>query len=390
MNGFNTPQHEVADIFNRYGATFRKERKLQLTNHKVMNAIQSFRTAALGGHQDRCSTCKYDRFSYNSCRNRHCPKCQGMNQLKWVEKTAENLFPTNYFHLVFTIPNELNSICLMNKKPMYDALFKAASETIIMLSKQQKHLGATPGITAVLHTWGQNLMEHPHIHMIVTAGGMSVKDKRWVKSKKNFLLPVKVVSKVFRAKFLAKIKQLYQDKELQLEGSIKRLNDKKEFKKLLDIVYEKDWVVYAKKPFNNATHVFKYLGKYTHKIAISNHRIVTIENNEVTFKYKDYADNNTQKIMTIKANEFIRRFLLHTLPKGFCKIRHYGLAANRTKRNNLKIVRKLLNVVHSISLRAKETWQETLIRLTGFDVAVCPNCKTGEMKTIRIIESAYG
>lgn len=390
MNAFTKPQHEVADIFNRYGPTFRKERKLQLSNHKVMNAIQSCRTSALGGHQDRCSDCKYDRFSYNSCRNRHCPKCQGMNQLKWVEKTAENLFPTNYFHLVFTIPSELNSICLMNKKLMYDALFKAASETIIMLSEQEKHLGATPGITAVLHTWGQNLMEHPHIHMIVTAGGLSVKDKRWVKSKKNFLLPVKVVSKVFRGKFLAKIKQLYQAQELQLKGSIKGLNNKKEFKKLLDIVYEKDWVVYAKKPFNNAAHVFKYLGKYTHKIAISNHRIVTIENHEVTFKYKDYADNNTQKIMTIKANEFIRRFLLHTLPKGFCKIRHYGLAANRTKKNNLKIVRKLLNAVHSIYLRTKETWQETLLRLTGFDVAVCPKCKTGEMKTIRIIESAYG
>lgn len=390
MKNITKPKYEVADIFNKYGQTFRQKRKLQLDDHKVMNAIQACRTPDMGGHQDRCTDCKHDRFSYNSCRNRHCPKCQGLNQLKWVEKTTENLFPTNYFHLVFTIPSELNRMCLMNKKLMYDALFKASAETITMLCRQDKHLGATPGITSVLHTWGQNLMEHPHIHMIVTAGGLSVKDNRWIKSKKNFLLPVKVASKVFRGKFLAKIKHLYEQGEFKLKGSIKELNNKKEFKKLLDIVYQKDWVVYAKEPFGNASHVFKYLGKYTHKIAISNHRIVTIENNKVTFKWKDYADNNAQKVMEIDAFEFIRRFLLHTLPKGFCKIRHYGLAANRNKKNNLKTVRKLLNAVNSIFIGTKESWKETLLRLTGFDVAVCPKCKTGQMRTIRIMESAYG
>lgn len=384
MKVLSKPIHEMAEVLHKYGASFRASRKLPLSDHKVMNAIERCRTRDLGGHLDKCSDCDNQRNAYNSCNNRHCPKCQGMNQLKWVDKRAMDLLPIGYFHMVFTIPQELNRLCLMNKKLLYTILFKASAETVTMLTKDQKHLGATPGIISVLHTWGQNLTEHPHVHLIVTAGGVSDRSGKWVNSKKKFFIPVRVLSAVFKGKFLAKLKESYYNGELKLVGSIENLKKENNFKDLLNTVYDKKWVVFAKKPFGNAAHVLKYLGRYTHRIALSNHRIVAMENNTVAFKWKDYADNNKQKVMSLKAHEFIRRFLLHTLPKGFCKIRYYGLSANRNRKNNLRLIRKQLKVPNPVFI--KENWQDLLLRLTNFDVYKCPVCKIGKMNTVMVYD----
>jgi len=309
-----------------------------------------------------------------------------MNQLKWIDKRVTDLLPVNYFHLVFTIPQELNNLCLMNKKVLYGILFRASSETVTMLCADEKHLGAKPGIISVLHTWGQNLMEHPHIHMIVTGGGLSVTTNRWVNSRKKFFIPVKVLSIVFRAKFLSKLKQAYYSDELIIAGKNIVLKKQKHFKYLIDTLYKKPWVVYAKKPLGNAANVLRYLGRYTHRIAISNHRIVDINNGKVAFKWKDYANQNKRKIMTLNANEFIRRFLLHILPKGFCKIRYYGISANRKRKSNTILICKLLKVAIRKSITRKETWQAMLLRLTGYDVIKCPKCEKGQMRTVLVFE----
>ena len=267
MKPYLKPKHEMAEVFSLYGSAYRNSRKLPLLNHKVMNAVQSCRTEALGGHLDKCTKCNYAKNAYNSCRNRHCPKCQGLNQLKWIDKRVNEMLPIGYFHLVFTIPQELNNLCLMNKKVLYGILFKASAETITMLCADKKHLGAKPGIISVLHTWGQNLMDHPHIHMVATSGGLCEKSNKWVQSSKKFFLPVKVVSKVFRGKFLALLKKEFDQKTLKLLGKNKHLNARINFKSLLNILYKKAWVVYAKKPFSNSANLIKYLGKYTHRVA---------------------------------------------------------------------------------------------------------------------------
>lgn len=386
MKAYCKPRYEVADILNQYGQDFRDNRKLHVSSHKVMGAIQTCRTSVLGGHIDRCTDCKYQRNAYNSCRNRHCPKCQGMNQLKWVDKRAMDLLPVNYFHLVFTIPHQLNKLCLINKKVLYTILFKAAAETVTMLAQDKKHLGATVGITSVLHSWGQNLMEHPHVHMIVTGGGVNQQTGQWTKSRKKFFIPVRVLSRVFRGKFLSKLKDAYNDDQLLLVGRISELQNIKHFKALLNTLYEKQWVVYAKKPFGNSASVLKYLGRYTHRIAISNHRIVNIDKGKVAFKWKDYADKNKQKVITIHAGEFIRRFLLHVLPKAFCKIRYYGIIANRNRKTNLAAVRKQFNVAPPINTYKDESWQELLHRLTGFNVNQCPKCKKETMQTLSVLQ----
>jgi len=287
--------------------------------------------------------------------------------------------------LAFTIPCELNPLTLVNQKEMYGILFKAASQTISMLSSQEKHLGASPGCIAVLHTWGQNLMDHPHIHMIVTGGGLSLDGKKWINSSKKFFLPVKVISRVFRGKFLAFLKEGYRDHKLLFEGRVKALKQENEFKKLLDVLYEKQWVVYAKKPFGNAAKVLKYLGRYTHRIAISNHRIKSIENNKVCFKWKDYSDKSKVKITSLKSEEFIRRFLLHVLPKSFFKIRYYGLLGSSVKKVNLELCCKLLGVKSFLVKNVALSWQELLLKLTGFDVNKCPYCKIGQMIAVRAI-----
>ncbi|MCG8311418.1 MAG: IS91 family transposase, partial [Cytophagales bacterium] len=343
------------------------------------------RTAVLGGHIEQCNECGRQRNTYNSCRNRHCPKCQGLDQLKWLEKRKQELLPINYFHLVFTIPSELNYLVWINQKVLYTILFKAASQTITMLARQDKHLGANPGCIAMLHTWGQNLMDHPHIHMIVTGGGLAPDGKKWIHSSKKFFIPVRIIARVFRGKYLAFFKQAYYNNEIFFQAKTAHLKNHKQFKQTLDSVYKKQWVVYAKKPFSNPAKVLTYLGKYTHRIAISNHRILSMENNRICFKWKDYQDNNKQKVMNLNPNEFIRRFLLHILPTGFFKIRYYGLLASRNKKHNLIICCKLLNVVYKLNKLDAQTWQKLLLKSTGFDVNKCPYCKKGQMKIIGLI-----
>lgn len=388
MEKYTRPKIEVADIFNKYGADYREKHKLPLQSLKAMSAIESCRTIALGGHIDQCEYCGHERNSFNSCRNRHCPKCQGMEQIKWLEKRKRELLPVKYFHLVFTIPSELNRLTLVNQKVLYGILFKASTETINMLSDQKKHLGAKPGCIAILHTWGQNLMEHPHVHVLVTGGGLSQDGKKWINSKKNFFIPVKVMSMVFRGKLLYYFRKAYISNQLVFEGEVMKLRKEADFKKLLDILYQKQWVVYAKKPFGNAGKVLHYLGRYTHRIAISNHRIKMLKDDKVSFRWKDYADNNKPKLMTLQVHEFIRRFLLHVLPSGFFKIRYYGLLSSRNKRSNIEICRKLLGVITEFINKTKQTWQELLFEYTGIDVDVCPVCKKGRMKLIKVLGDA--
>lgn len=374
------PLIKVSDVFNKYGSSYKEKHLLPLHHHKVMNAIATCRTSVQGGHKQKCNDCGHERILFNSCRDRHCPTCQGTEQQKWVEKRQQEILPVKYFHLVFTIPSELNHLTLINKKVMYDILFKAASETISMLALDNKYLGAKPGFITVLHTWGQNLMEHPHIHMIVTGGGITSDGKQWKQGKKNFFLPVKVMSKVFRGKFLSFLKLAYKEKNLLLEGNSKILRYEKEFNNLLSALYAKPWVVYAKKPFGNIGKVFAYLGKYTHRIAISNYRIVKMEGSKVSFTWKDYADNNKQKVMILNAEEFIRRFLLHVLPSGFFKIRYYGLFCNRCKRNNLVLCRKFLKEKINSIIKVNEEIKSLF--------HICPRCK-GQMEIVMVLPRPF-
>lgn len=370
---------EVADVLNKYGEAYRGIYKLPYHKLKVMRDIEQCRTAEMGGHVEKCTDCGHIRISYNSCRNRHCPKCQNIAKEKWLDNRKRDILPIKYFHVVFTIPKELNDLTLINKKEIYSLLFKSTSETLYELSKDKKYLGAEIGYISILHTWGQNLMYHPHIHGIVTGGGLSKDRQKWKSVKGDFFIPVKGLSEMFKGKFLDYLKELNKNKKLKFTGKIKSLSLKSEFQKQIDNLYRKDWVVYCKKPFKNAENVIEYLGRYTHRIAISNNRIINMNKDKVTFKWRDYKDKNKNKLMTITAFEFIRRFLLHVLPRRFVKIRHYGILSNRNRNKKLKTCKRLLKVKNSY--RKEETWQELILRLTGIDYRKCPCCGNGKMKT---------
>ena len=357
---------EAADIFRRYGPSYRDAHKLPLNHLRALHAIEICRTAGLGGRVDECEECGHLKISYNSCRNRHCPKCQFLKKEKWVEARGKELLPIEYFHVVFTLPDELNPLALRNREVLYNILFKAASETLTQLAK--KRLGVKTGFIAVLHTWGQNLMDHPHLHCIVSGGGLH--EGKWISSKRRFLFPVKVLSPLFKGKFLFFLKIAYEADELQCVGE--------DFTTFLSGLYAKKWVVYCRPPFNGPETVLGYLGRYTHRVAIANHRILSMENGKVSFMWKDYADGSKQKVMTLDAFEFIRRFLLHVLPDGFVKIRHYGLLSNRNRKACLEICRTLLGVKEP-DPAPSETWQESLLRITGVDVTRCPLCQ-GQMR----------
>ena len=357
---------EVADIFRIHGPSYRETHKLPLNQLRTMHAIETCRTAELGGHIDACEECGHTKISYNSCRNRHCPKCQFLKKEKWVEARGKELLPIEYFHVVFTLPEKLRSLALRNSEVIYNILFKAASETLADCARTR--LGVQIGSTDILHTWGQNLMNHPHVHCIVTGGGLS--QGTWISSKRRFLFPVKVLSPLFKGKFLFFLRKAYEAGELQGMGE--------EFATFLSGLYAKKWVVYCRPPFNGPETVLGYLGRYTHRVAIANHRILGMENGKVSFMWKDYADGSTQKVMTLDAFEFIRRFLLHVLPDGFVKIRHYGLLSNRNRKACLEICRALLGVTEP-EPAPSETWQEALVRITGVDVTRCPLCQ-GQMR----------
>jgi hypothetical protein len=371
---------EIQDIFSDFGMEFQKDHKLSPQQQKAMRDIGNCRSAALGGHVDQCESCGHIEISYNSCRNRHCPKCQNLNRERWLIDREQELLDVGYFHIVFTIPATLNPIALRNQKTIYNMLFRAASESLRELAVDSKYLGADIGVLAVLHTWGQNLMEHPHIHCLVPGGGLSPDGLRWINSSKKFFIPVKVLSRKFRGKFLAFLKEAMQNGVLEFIGQITYLNDPSNFRALVDSLYQTEWVVYSKKPFASAAHVLGYLGRYTHRVAISNHRIVSCKKgidgcpSEVTFKYRDYRDNK-QKLMTITAQEFIRRFLLHILPSRFTKVRYYGIFGNRVRKIKIRVCQKLLNM--KLKPYLKLTTRELIIRLTGKDPGLCPACQTG-------------
>jgi hypothetical protein len=367
---------EIQDIFLKYGKNYLTNHNLTLVQHKAMSAIQKCRTSQLGGHKEVCDSCGHSRISYNSCRNRHCPKCQALAKERWIENQKSNLLDIGYFHVVFTIPDTLNLIVYQNQETLYGLLFKTVSETLAELAADKKYLGARLGYTCVLHTWGQNLMHHPHIHCIVPAGGLSPIGK-WVNSRKKFFIPVKVLSRKFRGKFLYHLKQLYDQTQLEFHGSQKLFAEDKEFEKLLSSLYSKEWIVYCKPPFKNASCVVEYLGRYTHRVAISNSRIVSIKDGNVTFKWRDYKDSSKSKLMTLSADEFIRRFLIHILPSRFMKIRHYGLLGNRNKNTKLKICKQLTNT--PILSKEKISTLQLILKLTGKDLSKCPHCGSDKL-----------
>jgi hypothetical protein len=339
---------EVADIFRAAGSAYRAAQAGHLSLHqlKVMAAIEQCRTAALGGHVDACDDCGFVRIAYNSCRNRHCPKCQGAAARTWLAERQADLLPVGYFHVVFTLPAEIAAIAFHNKAIVYDLLFRAASETMMTIAADAKHLGARIGITAVLHTWGSALTHHPHIHMIVPGGGFSLDGQRWVSSRPAFLLPVRVLGMLFRRLFLTRLLELHAASRLQFFGEQIGLGDQRAFHRHLAPVRKKRWVVYAKPPFAGPDAVLAYLSRYTHRVAISNRRLISLGETGVTFRYKDYRRDGAKRhrTMTLQVDEFIRRFLLHVLPKGFHRIRHYGLLASAGRRTNVARARELLAV----------------------------------------------
>ena len=363
---------EVQDIIKKYGKEYKEKHKMLPHVAKAMGAIEKCRTAELGAHIDVCDNCGHEKISYNSCRDRHCPKCQSIAREKWIYNREFDLLNVKYFHVVFTIPSELYLIAYQNQSKVYKILFKAVSETLEELAEDKKYLGAQIGFMEVLHTWGQTIVYHPHIHTIVPAGGID-KLGKWRNSKKKFFIPVKVLSRKFRGKYLYYLKH----EKLEFYGENKYLKIPNNFEELIAKMYTKEWVSYCKEPFKDAKSVIRYLGRYTHRVAISNNRIVKEENGEVTFKYRDYKDNKKIKEMTIKAEEFIRRFLMHILPPRFMKIRHYGLLGNRNKKTKLAICKKLTNTANLEKLEISTL--EILKKTLGVDFNLCPVCKKGHL-----------
>ncbi|TQN59120.1 IS91 family transposase [Agrobacterium tumefaciens] len=338
---------EIANIFRAAGPAYRAAHAghLSLDQLKVMSAVETCRTAALGGHVEACSDCGHQRIAYNSCRNRHCPRCQGAAARAWLEAQQANLLPVGYFHVVFTLPAEIADIAFFNKALIYDVLFKAASRTMLTIAADPKHLGARIGITAVLHTWGSAMTHHPHIHMIVPGGGLTPAGQ-WISSRPAFLLPVRVLGALFRRLFLARLLELHKAGKLIFFGKLAGLSDRRVLLRHLARVGRKRWVVYAKAPFAGPEAVLAYLSRYTHRVAISNSRLIAFDQTSVTFRYKNYRcfGADRQQVMTIAADEFIRRFLLHVLPRGFHRIRHYGLLAGSTRKDSLARARNMLGI----------------------------------------------
>lgn len=373
---------EVQNIFQEFGTKYRQKHKLPLNQLKAMSSIEACRTSVLGGHIDKCDECGHTRISYNSSRNRHCPKCQSLAREQWIENRKDDLLSVPYFHVVFTLPSELSALTLRNQKVVYKILFKAASETLLELALDPKYLGAQTGITALLHTWGQNLMFHPHIHCIVPSGGLSVDGIRWINSKKKFFIPVRVLSRKFRGKFIAYLQSSYFSKELKFMGEIEELSKADVFFQFAKSLRQKDWVVYCKHPFKSAEYVLQYLGRYTHRVAISNNRIVSCEHGLVTYKWRDYRDKSREKLMTVPSEEFIRRFLMHVLPDKFVKIRHYGILGNRNKKTKLKDCKRLTGTKIMVNLEKnkRSSIEELILKISGKDITKCPCCDIGTMK----------
>jgi hypothetical protein len=340
----NRPPLEMADIVRCAGQSFieRSRKWINGQHEKVLLAITRCRTAALGGHRDQCSDRGHTAISYNSCRNRHCPRCQGNARLRWLQARERKLLPTHYVHVVFTLPRELAPLALQNKRLIYNLLFHASAETLLEIARDPRHLGAEIGFFSVLHTWDQRLQHHPHVHCVVAAGGLAPDRTRWISSHHSFFLPVKVLSRVFRGKFVAALKNAFREARIEFHGRLTPLAHPRTFASWLRLMFRQDWVVYSKPPFGGPEHVLRYLGAYTHRVAISNHRLVALADGEVTFRWRDSAHGNKKRLMTLPVEEFLRRFLLHLLPRGFMRIRNFGFLANRQRALLLPLCFRLL------------------------------------------------
>ena len=367
------PTWEVADIVRMHGKEYRCNHSLPLSHLKVMQSIEVCRSLYLGGHIEKCNACGHKQYAYNSCRNRHCPKCQSLTKAQWLEDRKAELLPVGYFHTVFTVPHELNPLVLRNKKTVYRVLFKAVSETLLQFGNN--NLKGRLGFLCILHTWDQTLRDHFHLHCVVPAGALSLDKLRWIATKKNFLFCVDKLSIVFREKFIDYLKIAFENDELIFPGEISTLSTQRGFSRFIDSLREHQWVVYSKKPFAGPEQVLDYIGRYTHRVAISNNRIINVQDGKVAFTYRDRKCGDIQKTKTLDAEEFIRRFLLHVLPKGFMRIRHFGFLANRCKKQNIQQIRELKGVAETVTEKTKKTTQELMLELTGTDIAMCPCCK---------------
>ena len=373
------PPLEVADIFRQHGYEFRLTPTLSPEQRRVMRAIEQCRTARLGGHVEQCDACGHQRIAYNSCRNRHCPKCQSLAKARWLQARLADLLPVEYFHVVFTLPEQLASVALQNKRVVYNLLFAAAAETLRTIAADPRHLGADIGFLAVLHTWDQTLRHHPHLHCVVPGGGLAVQGEGWRSCRRGFFLPVNVLARLFRRLFLEGLARAYEKGKLSFHGACAFLTKPTAFKRLLKSVHAREWWVYAKRPFGGPTQVLSYLGRYTHRVAISNHRLLSLKEGKVTFSWRDRRHGETRSTMTLSADEFMRRFLLHVLPRGFQRIRQFGLLANR-RRGELARCRQLLGTTEQTVEPLCQDYKSLYQTLTGTSLRQCPACHTGAMK----------
>jgi hypothetical protein len=369
---------EVADVFRQHEQEFlqRWGHTLSAQQRRAFRDICACRTAALGAHLEQCDHCPHQAIAYNSCRNRHCPKCQSTARDKWLAARSAELLPVPYCHVVFTLPQELSTLALQNPRLIYGMLFRAVSETLLTIAADSRHLGAHIGFLAVLHTWNQRLMHHPHLHCVVPSGGLSPDGSRWTRCRRRFFLPVKVLGRLFRGKFIAFLGAAFRQKKLRLVGALAKLRKPAEFDRLLRQLRGVNWVVFAKRPFDGPDYVIRYLARYTHRVAIANGRLVEMQNGQVTFRWRDSFDGNQQKLMTLQAVEFIRRYLLHILPPGFVKIRHFGFLANRNRREALLLCRSLLSMPAITSTDPLTATQRQALKRT------CPVCKIGTLHIV--------
>jgi hypothetical protein len=384
---------EVADVFRKYETVYLASYPSSGEQKRALRDLCLCRTSALGGHKNRCELCGHEEIAYCSCRNRHCPKCQGKARAKWLEARSKDLLDIDYFHVVFTLPEPLGPIALQNKRLVYGILFKAVSETLLTIARDPKHLGAEIGFLSVLHTWGQNLLHHPHLHCLVPGGGLALDQTRWISCPKGFFLPVKVLSRLFRGKLLAFLAKAYQQGKLKLAGKLEGLKKKHQWIRFLCLLKRTDWVVYSKPPFGGPEQTLKYLARYTHRVAISNPRLVSLKDDKVTFRIKDYAQGNRKKTITLDAVEFIRRFLLHIFPKGFMHIRPYGFLANRVRSEKLACCRELLRKKEDTRPSPPDATAQggnTGEPCEDKDPSYCPLCRKGRMVFVEKMDPDRG
>jgi len=384
------PTLELADIFRQHGPAYRRAHSLPLHHHRVMQAIEACRTPLLGGVVEWCDQCQFTHTRYRSCRNRHCPKCQGEARAKWLEQRKAELLPTDYFHLVFTLPQPIAAVAFYNQPIVYDILFRTVAETLLTIAADPQRLGVATGFFNVLHTWGSNLHFHPHLHCVVPAGGLSADHERWIAASRKFLLPVKVLSARFRRLFLEALAQAHARGELQFFGDLASLTDPLAFARYLAPLQHKKWVVYAKAPFGGPQHVLEYLGRYTHRVAISNRRLLALENGQVSFEWKDYRNRGESKVMTVPAEEFIRRFLQHVVPPGLQRIRYYGFLANCHRTAKLTLCRQLLATAISLLLPQPADCRDFLAALIRTNSRLCPQCGKAILIGVQFFPPCHG